>query len=401
MPPVHDKVFEKVCLGGTFDTIHVGHEKLLNKALSVCTKVLTVGVTDESMIKKKLLWELIIPLDDRIRHVTHFLEKQIQQNQGNAPRLDIVPISDPFGPAITDASIEAIVVSDETIPGGNKINQIRREKGMKELELISVSLLPDTNKETSFEEDKVSSSSLRIRKLGTLLKEPLPREEIDARIAEWFSSEKGSEVVVKKPYFIGLTGAIAAGKTNIGKDLESLGAGLIDCDLFAHQVYKKGSEVYSNIVHEFGPDIVDQDTQEIVRRKLGQIVFNDSSLKAKLEKIVWPATNLLVKQEIEKLTGQDKKVIVLEAAQLIEAKWHEKLHQLWVSIIPPDVAVKRVMERNGLTEEEAMSRVSSQMSNKERVSHANVVLCSLWEREFTKLQVQKAWNLLQKRFLIK
>jgi dephospho-CoA kinase len=125
-------------------------------------------------------------------------------------------------------------------------------------------------------------------------------------------------------------------------------------------------------------------------------------LKKKLESIVWPATRILVRREIDRLArDENKEVIVLEAAQLIEAKWHEQLHQLWVSIIPSDVAVKRVMERNGLTKEEADSRVSCQMMNRERVRHANVVFCTLWDRDFTRVQVHRAWNMLKNRFIPK
>ena len=393
------QVFNRVCLGGTFDTIHAGHEKLLKDALLRCKEILTIAVTDESIVQRKVLWELIKPISQRMDDVKRYLETQMKEHGSNNPFLNIVSLSDPFGPAIFDSTLEAIVVSDETIAGGHKINDIRREKGMKELEVISISLIPDNDKETSFEEDKVSSSSLRIRKLGTLLKEPLLREVIDARIEEWGLKNGNSSL---KPYLIGLTGGIASGKSSIAQVMQSLGAGIIECDVFAHQAYRPGSSAHAAIIKEFGNEVVDQETQEILRRKVGQMIFHDSSLKAKLESIVWPAANQLVRQEVERLSRQEnKQVIVLEASQLIEAKWHEKLHQLWVSIVPPDVAVKRVMERNGLSEEEARSRVSSQMSNKERVSHANVVFCSLWDRDFTRVQVQRAWNMLNKRFLHK
>ena len=394
-----DKVFDRVCLGGTFDSIHEGHEKLLKESLSRCTEVLTVGVTDESMVKNKVLWELIKPVEERIQDVTNYLTAQIKTAKTNSPRLNIVAISDPFGPAIVDETLKAIVVSDETMKGGHKINDIRRERGMPELKVISISLLKDSKKESSFEEDKISSSSIRIRKLGTLVREPFPKEIIDARIADWHPNNGGSSL---KPYLIGLTGGIASGKSSILKEMETLGAGIIECDLLAHKVYHPGSEAHSAIIREFGNDIIDENTKEILRRKLGQLVFKDASLKSKLESIVWPATNMLVRREIDRLSRQEhKKVIVLEAALLIEAKWHEKLHQIWMSIIPPEVAVKRVMERNGLTEDEARNRVSSQMSNRDRVSHANVVFCTLWDREFTRVQVHRAWNMLQKRFLHK
>jgi len=380
--------FARVCLGGTFDTIHDGHKKLLGEALSVCTESLTVGVTDESMIQKKILWELIKPVEERVADVREYLESQVKAliSEGRLQKpldLNIVPISDPFGPAITDASLEAIVVSDETIRGGEKINEIRHERGMSDLDIISISLLPDEKKESSIEEEKISSSSLRIRKLGTLLREPTNIASVD------------------EPYLIGLTGGIAAGKSNIASDLESFGAGVIDCDKVAHQSYHNpGSPLHQKVLEEFGSDILDPRTQHINRTKLGAKVFGNPSLKSKLESLVWPATNQLVKQEVERLKLEEKrKVIVMEAALLIEAKWHEQVNQVWVSIIPPEEAIKRVMTRNNLSEEDAKKRVASQMTNKERVSHAHVVFCTLWDREITRAQVQKAWVMLNKRFI--
>lgn len=377
------QMFDRVCLGGTFDSIHDGHKKLLNESLSKCNEILTIGVTDESMIKKKLLWELIRPVEERIDAVRNYCESYLTEKGRSGLKLNIVPISDPFGPAITDVTLKAIVVSDETIAGATKINQIRQEKGMLLLQVVTISLVPSDHKECSIEEDKVSSSTLRIRRLGTFLKEPNAYVHPEER-----------------PYLIGLTGGIASGKTNILHELKRLGAGIIDCDKMAHLTYKPGSPVYQMIIKEFGRDVVDVRTNEIQRNRLGAKIFGNAMAKAKLESLVWPETKRLVFQEAQRLRAQDRKeVVVFEAAQLIEAKWTDRLHQVWVTIVPEDVAVKRLMERNALSEKDAKLRISSQMSNKERVSYANVVFSTIWDREVTRAQVQRAWNLLQKRFL--
>ena len=376
------QMFDRVCLGGTFDSIHDGHEKLLNESLAKCTEMLTIGVTDESMIRKKVLWELIQPVGERIEAVRRYCESYLTEKGRPALRLNIVPISDPFGPAITDATLKAIVVSDETISGATKINQMRQSSGMPLLHVVSIRLVSADHKECSLEEDKVSSSTLRMRRLGTLLKEP------------------ANNNLARRPYLIGLTGGIASGKTSISNEFKKLGAGIIDCDKLAHLTYKPGSPVYDKIIREFGQDVVDVRTREILRNKLGAKIFGNASAKAKLESMVWPETTKLVFQEAERLRVQEKKeVVIVEAAQIIEAKWTDRLHQVWVTMIPEDVAVKRVMERNSLTENEAKQRINSQMTNKERVSHANVVFSTLWDREFTRAQVQRAWNMLHKRFL--
>ncbi|KAI1285198.1 Bifunctional coenzyme A synthase [Halotydeus destructor] len=374
MPPVI-KTFQRVCLGGTFDNIHSGHERLLKEAVSRCTECLTIGVTDESMVRSKLLWELITPVDERIANITKFV-KSVNQ----AIEYKVVPINDPFGPATADETLQCIVVSEETIRGAIKINDIRKERHMSELEVVVVNLIAEEGKESDHEEDKISSSTNRIRKLGTLLKEPLPKPNLP-----------------DKPYVIGLTGGIASGKSNIAKELGRLGAGLVDCDKIAHKTYEKGSSILSDIVNEFGDDIIGDDGN-VDRRKLGAIVFGNKEKLKKLESLVWPETSNLVDKEIERLS-KDHQVIIVEAAILLEAGWNEKVHQVWVSIIPEAEAIARLKTRNNLNEEEAKKRITSQISNSDRVRQANVVFCSLWEFDFTKKQVEKAWNMLNEKFL--
>lgn len=77
-----------------------------------------------------------------------------------------------------------------------------------------------------------------------------------------------------RPYIIGLTGGIASGKTNIANFLKTLGAGIINCDAVAHDLYKVGATGYHLIVQQFGSEIQDDDGV-IDRKKLGSLVFND------------------------------------------------------------------------------------------------------------------------------
>ena len=87
----------------------------------------------------------------------------------------------------------------------------------------------------------------------------------------------------------------------------------------------------------------------------------------------------------------------MEAAVLLEAGWDDAVDEVWVSIVPSDEAIRRVVDRNGLSEEAAEKRLRAQLSNEDRVAKANVVLSSLWEPEVTQKQCEKAWSLLLKR----
>jgi phosphopantetheine adenylyltransferase/dephospho-CoA kinase len=116
----------------------------------------------------------------------------------------------------------------------------------------------------------------------------------------------------------------------------------------------------------------------------------------KLKSLVWPA----IAQEVVKIIGESRnRVLVVEAAVLLTAGWEKNCHEVWSTLVPREEAIKRLISRNGLTEEQAISRIDSQPGNKTYVDSANVVLCPLWEVEFTKKQVEKAWNLLQGRLL--
>lgn len=72
---------------------------------------------------------------------------------------------------------------------------------------------------------------------------------------------------------------------------------------------------------------------------------------------------------------------------------------MWVTLVPPEEAIVRMKSRNGLSEEQAKARIAAQPSNSKYVQSANVVLCTIWESEYTKQQVDKAWSLLQERLL--
>ncbi|XP_015789356.1 bifunctional coenzyme A synthase [Tetranychus urticae] len=367
---------DHVCLGGTFDNLHNGHKVLLSESLIRTNKSMTIGVTDVNMIKKKVLWELIKPLEERIDDVRQFLTDVCDSIE-----YKIVGITDPFGPAIVDPELSCIVVSEETLKGGEKINTIREEKGMKRLEIVSIGLVKDEAHESAHEEDKISSSSLRIRKLGTLLRKPVPRDHLPRR-----------------PYRIGLVGGVCSGKSTICQHLSDLDIVTLNADVIAHSTYANPNAIaYSKIVEAFGSDIVNPD-KSINRQKLGTIVFSNADKLAQLNSIVWPATKELIEQRIGEISDEHD-IVVVEAALMLEAGWQDQFHQIWVSIVTEEEAIKRLKERNGLDEEEARKRIANQMTSHERVQHANVVFSSQWEREFTQKQVNKAVEMVRSQFL--
>lgn len=377
----HSAMYKNVCMGGTFDGIHEGHKILFGDATKICSRRLVVGVTDSNMITNKILWELIAPVEERVSKVHSYL-------QSINPDLiyQVVPINDVFGPTVTDEDLECIVVSRETIKGANMVNEARRNKGWSELEVHVVDLVEDDNSTRTqmmkrLNEKKVSSSLLRAERLGSIIRPP-----------------KDNPNIPKHPYMIGLTGGIASGKTSIGKYLESKGFGYINHDLLGHKTYEKvGSEIYNQIVNYFGKSILNESTQMIERRKLGEIVFANRDKLNKLNEIVWPGIYALGDKMLEELK-ENHNVIVVESALLIESGKADRYHQVWSSIIPPDEAIKRQVETRGLSFEEAERRVKAQLDNLTRVKASNAVFCTLWEPECTHQQVDRCVEELKEKY---
>ena len=195
---------------------------------------------------------------------------------------------------------------------------------------------------------------------------------------------------------IGLTGGIASGKSLVSRQLAELGAVVIDADKLGHESYRRGTATYDAVVEAFGQDVVGPDG-EIDRRALGAKVFGDANEPARrrLEAIVWPAIRRLGAERIEALRREGAPVVVLEAAVLIEANWLDLVDEVWLVIASPETARRRMMERNGLSQEQAGARIGAQLTNDERRRYAQLVIENDGTRDELRAAVLAAWRRLQ------
>jgi dephospho-CoA kinase len=192
---------------------------------------------------------------------------------------------------------------------------------------------------------------------------------------------------------IGLTGGIASGKSVVSDMLADRGALVMDADKLGHEAYAPGSECYTAVVEAFGRDVVAADGQ-IDREALGAKVFGDPKQRKRLESIVWPWMRGEMERRLARLRQDGVAVVVLEAAVLIEADWTPIVDQVWLVVVPPEVARERIMSRNGLTAEQADARIAAQLTNDERARHAQVIIDNSGTLEELERRVAAEWEKL-------
>mgnify|MGYP006281292481 CR=1 FL=1 len=171
---------------------------------------------------------------------------------------------------------------------------------------------------------------------------------------------------------IGLTGGIASGKSTVSNILRKQDVYIIDADKLVHQILQKGNRGYKKVVDQFGEKILNSQNQ-IDRNKLGQIVFSDKKKLKKLENITHPLVISIIKDKIES-KQDDYEHIVVDAPLLYESGLDKLTDQDWVVYADYDVQLKRLMERDDLSREEAKNRIEKQLSLEKKRELADVVI---------------------------
>lgn len=194
---------------------------------------------------------------------------------------------------------------------------------------------------------------------------------------------------------IGLTGGIGSGKSTVSEFLSELGAVVLDADSVGHEAYQPGTDVWKELVAAFGREIVAPD-ESIDRKKLGAIVFGDPAALERLNGIMHPRMYDMMAARIEEYCRQGVKVVVLEAAILLEAGWTPLVDEVWVAIASEATVVQRVRERTDLPEEQIRSRIRSQLSNEERKKQASVVISNEGSLDELRAKVLELWEGLQR-----
>lgn len=160
---------------------------------------------------------------------------------------------------------------------------------------------------------------------------------------------------------LGITGPTGAGKTTLLREVEKLGGGVIDCDAVYHELLKSDTALQDALEREFGP--LRNESGAIDRKRLGAVVFQDPEKLENLNTIAWGAVVSRTKALIEVYQAQGRELTAVDAIALLECPVKE-LCQLTVAVLaPPEVRVRRIMAREGLSEAYAWARVKAQRPN--------------------------------------
>lgn len=187
---------------------------------------------------------------------------------------------------------------------------------------------------------------------------------------------------------IGLTGNIGSGKSVVRKMLVRLGALGIDADKITHSILLKDGPGFIPVVSFFGHQIIGENG-EIDRKKLGDIVFANKDNLQSLESIIHPFVRKAVDYLIQKSSQQ---VIVVEAIKLLESPLKNTCDQIWVTSIDEHTQMERLIKKRKMDSIEVKNRISSQSSQAEKISQADIVIGNSGGIDKTWEMVKIAWD---------
>jgi len=188
---------------------------------------------------------------------------------------------------------------------------------------------------------------------------------------------------------VGLTGGIGAGKSTVSTGFAARGAVVVDADAIVRELQEPGTVVFTEMVERFGPGIVGSDGG-LDRAAVADLVFTDASALADLGTIVHPRVHEEIERRIAEQSDTDR-VVILDVPLLVESGWKDLVGTIVVDL-DPDVAVARLVEHRGFTEEDARNRIAKQASRAERLARADFVIDNHGRPEELEQAIDEAWQ---------
>lgn len=183
---------------------------------------------------------------------------------------------------------------------------------------------------------------------------------------------------------VGLTGNIGCGKSTVSNILKELGVSIIDADIVSREILLD-TKVLNLIFDTFGNSIKNTDNT-LNRKKLGDIVFNDEKELIKLNNITHPKIKENILNKIKNIKND---IVVIDAALLIEDNYLDIVDKIILVVCDESLQIKRILERDFLSEEEVIKRINSQMPQHKKREFANYIIDNSFSLYKLKEEVKK------------
>jgi len=193
---------------------------------------------------------------------------------------------------------------------------------------------------------------------------------------------------------VGLTGGIGSGKSTVSSLLAARGAVIIDADAIVRELQAPGGEAYVGIVERFGPGVVAADGT-LDRPALAALVFSDEAARADLNQLTHPLVGREMATRMAAQAATDN-IVVLDIPLLAErGRGAYPVAGVIVVDCPIEVAVARLVEFRGFTEEDARARIAAQTSREDRRAIADVVVDNGGTLDELEAQIAGVWTWLE------
>ena len=189
---------------------------------------------------------------------------------------------------------------------------------------------------------------------------------------------------------IGLTGGIATGKSSVARFFTERGIPVIDADRLARDAVLPGSPALEQIITLLGREVLTRDG-ELDRKRLGGLIFSDPGKRRQLEGILHPEIRKKAEERIAQAAAAGHQRLIYMAPLLIEAGATERVDDIWVVTVRPEIQLERLMQRDSINREQAQRMIDSQMPLSEKERYGSVVIDNSGTEAETRMVLETVW----------
>lgn len=171
---------------------------------------------------------------------------------------------------------------------------------------------------------------------------------------------------------LGLTGNIGCGKSSLTQIFKENNIDVVDADIISRKIFE--DKVVLEEVFDYFGNIIKNKDGTLNRKSLGNIVFNDKNKLLKLNSLTHPRIREKITDELKNILKCGKNIAVIDAALLVEGGYLEMIDKLLIVTCSENIQIERIQKRDKCSKEEALSRINSQMSQKEKVKYGDYII---------------------------